>query len=90
MRAIQVLDFEEHTRSINCYIPKRMQINNIFEVMNMERPDFSPAVYSLPQHSPSTTASGESSFSMLQKLLAKDRNCENVKQYMILYFSSCT
>ena len=51
----------------------------------MERPDISPAVYSLLQHFQPTTASVKTSFSMLQKLLAMDRKfkVKNVKQCMI-------
>ena len=75
--------FGEDTYSINRYIQKRN--NDLFKthVLNMERPDISPAVYSLLRQS--TTASVERSFSMLQKLLAKDRkfNIENEKQYLI-------
>ena len=40
--------------------------------MNMETPDNLPAVYSLLQHSQSTTAFAERSFYMLQKWLAND------------------
>ena len=59
-----------------------MQNTNIFKIMNMERPDLSPAVYNLLQDSLPTTASSESSFSILRRLLAKDRKfkVENVKK----------
>ena len=73
MQAIQELDFGEGTYSINRYIKKKMQSNDISKIMNMERSDISPAVYSLLQHSQHTTASVES-FSMLRKLLAKNKN----------------
>ena len=54
----------------------------------MERQDISPAVYHMLQNSQPTSASVERSFSMLKKLLAKDRNfkVENVRHYMILHF----
>ena len=63
-----------------------MQNNNISEIINMERQDISPAVYPMLQNSQPTSASVERSFSMLKKLLAKDRNfkAENVQRYMIL------
>ena len=69
-----------------------MQNNDIFEIMNKERPNISPAVYSLLQYSQLTTACVKGRFSMLQKPLAKDRNfkVEIIKQYMILHFNSCT
>ena len=58
----------------------------------MERQDISPAVYHMLQTSQPTSASVERSFSMLKKLLAKDRNfkAENVRHYMILRFNACT
>ena len=45
VQAIQELDFGEDTCNTNQYIKKRMQNNNIFEMMNMERQDISPVVY---------------------------------------------
>ena len=73
VQAIQELDLGEDTCSINRYIQKRMQNNDIFLIMNMERPDISHAVYTLLQHSKPTIAFVEGSFSMRRKLLAKDR-----------------
>ena len=80
--AIQELDLGEDTFAFNRYIQKRMQNNDISKMINMVRPDISPAVYSLLQYSQHTTASVERSFSLLRKLLAKDRNfrVKNVKQ----------
>ena len=45
MQAIQELDFGENTYNINQCIKKRMQNNDISEIINMERQDISPAVY---------------------------------------------
>ena len=45
VQAIQELDFGEDTCNINQYIRKRMQNNDIFEIINMERQDISSAVY---------------------------------------------
>ena len=45
VQAIQELDFGEDTCNINQYIKKRMQNNDISEIINMERQDISPAVY---------------------------------------------
>ena len=80
VQAIQELDFHENTCNINQYIKKRMQNNDISEIINMERQDISPAVYHMLQNSQPTSASVERSFSMLKKLLAKDKNfkTENV------------
>ena len=88
MQAIQELDFDEDTCNINQYIKKRMQNNDIFEIINMKRQDISTAVYHMVQNFQPTSASVERSFSMLKKLLAKDRNfkVENVRHYTILPF----
>ena len=69
-----------------------MQNNDIFEIINMARQDISPAVYHMLQNSQPTSASVERSFSMLKKLLAKDRNfkVDNVRHYMILHFNALT
>ena len=69
-----------------------MQNNDISEIINVERQDISPAVYHMLQNSPPTSASVERSFSVLKKLLAKDRNFEakNVRRYMILHFNAST
>ena len=58
----------------------------------MERQDILPAVYHMLQNSQPTSASVERSFSMLKKLLAKDRNfkVESVRHYMILHFNAST
>ena len=58
----------------------------------MERQDISPTVYDMLQNSQPTSASVERSFSMLKKLLAKDKNfkVENVRHYMILHFNAST
>ena len=90
MQAIQELDFGEDTRNINQYIKKRMQNNDISEIINMERQVISPAVNHMLQNSQPTSAFVERSFSMLKKLLAKNRNfkLENVQHYMILHFNA--
>ena len=71
VRAIQELDFGEDTCNINQYIKKKMQNNDISEIINMEKQDISPAVYHVLQNSQPTFASVERSFSMLKKLLAQ-------------------
>ena len=92
VQAIQELNFGEDTCNINQCIKKRMQNNDISEIINMERQDISPAVYHILQNSQPTSASAERSFSMLNKLLAKDRNfkVKNMQHYMILHFNVST
>ena len=92
VQAIQELGFGKYSCNINQYIKKRIQNNDISEIINMERPDISPAVYHMLQNSQPTSTSLERNFSMLKKLLAKDRNfkIENVRHYMILHFHPST
>ena len=45
VQAIQELDCGEDTCNINQYIKKRMQNNEISEIINMEKQDILPAVY---------------------------------------------
>ena len=92
VQVIQEHDFGKDTCDINQYIKKRMQNNDISEIINMERQDISPAVYHMLQNSQPTSASVERSFSMLKKLLAKERNfkVENVRHYMILRCNAST
>ena len=91
VQAIQKLDFGKDTCNINQYI-KKMQNNDISEIINTERQDISPAVHHMLQNFQPTSASVERSFSMLKKLLAKDRNfkVENVPHYMVLHFNAST
>ena len=91
VQAIQELDFGEYTCNINLYINKRLQNNDISQIINEERQDISPAVYHMLQNFQPTSATVEKSFSMLKKLMAKDRNkVENVRHYMILHFNAST
>ena len=92
VQAIQELDFGEDTCKINQYIKKRMQNNDISEIINMERQDISPAVYNMLQNSQPKSASVARSFFMLKKWLAKDKNfkVENVRHYMNLHLYAST
>ena len=82
MEVIQELDCREGTCNINRYVNKRIQNNHISKIINMERQEISPAAYCLLRNSQPISASVKRSFSMLKKLLAKDRNfkAENVTQ----------
>ena len=92
VQAIQILDFGEEICNINQYIKKRMQNNDISEIINMKRQDISPAVFHVLQNSQPTSASVERSFSMLKILLAQNKNfkAENVQNYMISHFNAST
>ena len=47
VQAIQELAFGEDTCNINQYIKKRMQNNDISEIINIEMQDISPTVYDM-------------------------------------------
>ena len=64
VQAIQELNFGEDICNIKQYIKKRMQNNDISEIINIERQDISPAVYHMLQSSQTTSASVERRFSM--------------------------
>ena len=64
VQAIQELDFGKNTCNINQYVEKRMQNNDISEIINMERQDISPVVCHMLQNSQPTSASVERSFFM--------------------------
>ena len=51
VQAIQEIDFSEDICNTNQYIEKRMQNNDISEIITMERQDISPAVYHMLQNS---------------------------------------
>ena len=78
--------------NINQHLKKRMQNNDISDIINMKRLDISPAVYHMLQNSQPTSASAARSFSKLKKLLAKHKNfmAKNVRYYMILHFNAST
>ena len=59
VQAIQELDCGKDTCNINQYIKKRMQNNEISEIINMEKQDILPAVYHMLQNSQPTSASVE-------------------------------
>ena len=71
-------------------LKKRMQNNDISEIINMERQDISQAVYHMLQNSQPTSVSVGRSFSTMKKVLAKDKNSKvkNVRHYIILHFNA--
>ena len=92
VQAIQELDFGQDTCNINQYFKKRMQNNDVSEIIEKERQNILPAVYHMLHNSQPTSASLERSFSMLKKLLAKERNfkTKNVRHYMISHINTST
>lgn len=88
---LECLSFGEDPCGIREYIKKRICKNGINSIMEFHRDDISPQLYGMLQHCQPTTSSVERSFSMLKKLLAKERNFrqENIKKYIIMYVNKC-
>ena len=86
------LGFGDDSCVIAAYVRKRLEKNELLEIMAMNRQEISPTVYGLLQLCQPTTASVERSFSMLNKLLAKDRNFlpDNVRHYMCVHYNLST
>ena len=85
------LGFGDDSCAIAAYIRKRLE-KNLSEIMAMNRQEISPTAYGLLQHCQPTTASVERNFSMLNKLLAKERNFlpDNVLHYMCVHYNLST
>jgi hypothetical protein len=86
------IDFGADPCSIGPYMKKRLDKNEILSIATCSRAEISPLLYGLLQNCQATSAEVERSFSMLKKLLAKDRNFlpENVRCYLTLHYNSVT
>ena len=72
-----------------CAIKKRLSNSDLETIINCTNLTIDPTSYALLQNAQPTSAAVERSFSMLSKLLRKDRNFDvkNVKKYMMLYYN---
>lgn len=89
-KIIEDLNFEDDVCNIREYINKRLDSNEIKKIIEMTDSSISPAMYTMLLKCQATSCSVERSFSILNKLLAKDRNFkpEHVKFYVIVKFNS--
>lgn len=84
------INLHEDSARIGGYLKKRLQKNaDLDAIVNMERQDISPALYADLQRCQATSASVERSFSMLKKMLVKDRPflSLNVEKYLSVYYN---
>ena len=67
----------------------RLSNSDLKTIINCTNLTIDPTNYALLQKAQPTSAAVERSFSMLSKLLRKDRNFDvkNVKKYMMLYYN---
>ena len=87
---ISALDLKQDCVVIGAYIKKRMLENSdMADIVNLNRDDVPPCLYAEIQCCHPTSAAVERSFSMLGKLLRKDRPFlpENVQKYLCLYYN---
>ena len=77
--------------TVNLYHVRQLATALLEELTMLSRTAMCDICFLL-QHSQLTAASIKRDFSMLEKLLAKDRKFKvnKVKQHMILHFNSCT
>ena len=83
------MQFDDDPCAIKDYINKRLSNSDLETIINCSNLTIDPTSYVLLQKAQPTSAAVERSFSMLNKLLRKDRNfdVENVKKYMMLYYN---
>ena len=89
-KMITDLQFENDPCQIGKYIIRRLQENGINEIINMSNAAINPELYSKLMKCQATSCSVERSFSMLNKILAKDRNFKpsNIQFYIVAKFNS--
>ena len=83
------MHFLDDPCSIQAYIKKRLSNTDLETILNCSNSAIAPTTYALLQNAQPTSAAVERSFSMLSKLLRKDRNFDvkNVKKYLLLYYN---
>ena len=85
------LDIEDEA-SVYSYIKERIKCNGLFKIKKFENLNLSPKIYNDLLNRPATSISVERSFSMLLKLVTKEKLFKkgNVGKYMMLYYNSST
>ena len=83
------MQFNDDPCAIENYIKKRLSNSDLETIINCTNLTIDPTSYALLQKAQPTSAAVERLFSMLSKLLRKDRNFDvkNVKKYMMLYYN---
>ena len=89
IRDMPALDFGEDVCGLKLYLDKRLESNEIFAIHQMKNQTVSPKTYALLLNCQPTSCSVERSFSLLGKLLAKDRNFNvaNVQKYICVLYN---
>jgi hypothetical protein len=87
---VRNLDFQEDPCNLSVYLDDRLKRNEVEDILNCTREEISPHAYVLLSNCQCTSASVERSFSLLKKILTKERNFnrENVRRYIVVYYNS--
>ena len=87
---LKSLNFQEDKCEISRYLGKRIEKNDIQTIWKRNARNLCPLDYANLLSCQATTISVERSFSILNKLLAKDRNfsAPNIEQYLICRYNS--
>ena len=83
--------FGKDACGLRTYLDERMEKNaDLLAIVKLSKENVSPSTYVLLQKCQATSSAVERSFSMLKKLLAKDRQFkdDNVKNYLIPHYNS--
>ena len=88
-RLLKNMQFDDDPCAIKNYIKKRLSNSDLETIINCANLTTDPTRYALLQQAQPTSDAVERSFSMLSKLLRKDRNFDvkNVEKYMMLYYN---
>ena len=83
------MQFDDDPYAIKNYIKKRLSNSDLETIINCANLTIDPTSYALLQKAQLISGAVERSFSMLSKLLRKDRNFDvkNVKEYIMLYYN---
>ena len=83
------MQFDDDPCAIKDYINKRLSNSDLETIINCTNLTIDPTSYALLQKAQPTSAAVERSFSMLNKLLRKDRNSDvkNVKKFKTLHYN---
>ena len=83
------IQFDDDPCSMKNYIKKRLSNSDLETIINSTNLTIDATSYALLQKAQPTSAAVERLFSMVSKLLRKDRNfdAKNVRKYMMLYYN---
>ncbi|KAG0433983.1 CGG triplet repeat-binding protein 1 [Dictyocoela muelleri] len=89
VKLFKEIDFKEDVLNIKKYLTHKMEKSDISLFFEKKHIKETPYTISCLLNAPSTSLSVERSFSILQKILTKERqfSTENIQKYMILYYN---